>query len=86
MNELYIKRVKEKLKKAMESGMLTPEQQMAAIDDTLEKLLILNDKTINESVAKFDVTNSSLEKQLVDLQKELFDSYKKAYDKLMVDL
>lgn len=86
MNELYIKRVKEKLKKAMESGMLTPEQQMAAIDDTMEKLLILDKKDFNESVAKFDKTNNSIEKQLVDLQKELFDNYKKAYDKLIEDL
>jgi len=86
MSEIYIKRVKEKLKKARESGMPTTEQLMAAIDDTLEKLLVLNEETINESVAKFDVTNKSLEKQLIDLQKELFDNYQKAYDKLMVDL
>ena len=93
MNEIYIKRLKIKLKKVMESGMLSPEQQIAAIDDTLDKLAI--DDNYAETVEKFEKTIEEIVGQLTEieqkkpeniLQNKLFENYKKIYDNIMKDI
>jgi len=86
MNETYIKRIKNKLKRAMDSGMLNIEQQIAAIDDTLEKLLLTNNEDTNKTIQEFDAEIEKHEKQINDTQAKIWDDYKSIYDSLMKDL
>ena len=50
MNEYYKKLIKDKLAKAVESHVLTDDQTMAVIDETLERLVLGDDKNIIEAV------------------------------------
>jgi len=82
-NELYVKRQKDKLKKAIESGMLNPEQQMAAIDDTIDKLLLVENGIDHEAVKKFETTINGYIESINSYQVKISDLYKKTYDKLL---
>ena len=82
-NKLYIKRQKDKLKKAIESGMLTPEQQMAAIDDTIDKLLLVENGIDQEAVRDFETAINSYIESINSYQTKISELYKKTYDKLL---
>lgn len=84
MNETYLKRLKSKLKKAIESGMLNPEQQIAVIDDVLEKLCM--DEDYAKKVKGFDGVTEELEKTIRETQEKLFSHYNKIYESILSDL
>lgn len=79
---LYLKRKQENLKKAMESGMLNPEQQYGLIESTIDDLLGVN--AINdESVKVYDVRLKTMLEQLEETQKQISEHYKAVYEKIL---
>jgi len=82
-NKYYIRRQKDKLKKAMESGMLKPEQQWAVIDDTIDKLLVVKDGIDVEAVKEFEKQINDHIDEINNIQIKINNLYKKAYDKLL---
>jgi len=82
MNELYKKRVKDKMKKAIESGMLNPEQQYGMIETTIDELLVI-DGISSEAVELHDKKIETLINELETKQKELSEHYKFFYEKIL---
>ena len=80
MNEYYKKLIKDKLAKAVESHVLTDDQTMAVIDETLERLVLGDDKNIIEAVKKFHGENEELVEQIEKLQKKVFENYNDMYE------
>lgn len=87
MNELYVKRKKERMKTAIESGQLQPDQQYGLIEDTIDDLLNTNPVSINEAAVKeHDKEILDLTNQLNELQKKISDRYIKTYNKILEEL
>ena len=85
--DLYLERQKNKLKGAVESGMLNEQQRMAAIDDTIDNILIYlkDNNAIQGVVKKFDDKNEELTNEMINLQKKITDNYNKIYKHLIED-
>jgi len=83
-NNLYLKRIQDKLKKAIESGMLNPEQQYGLIETTIDDLLSQTPTVINEdAVLQHDKELQVQMKILEDAQQKISDDYKKIYDYIL---
>ena len=79
---LYLKRQQIKLKKAIESGMLNPEQQYGMIEGVIDDLLL--SKNVSENMVEaFENHINSYMKQLEQLQIEISEEYKKAYERIL---
>ena len=82
MNELYIKRIQNRMKKGIESGMLNPEQQYGLIETCIDDLLSV--KAINDAAVKqFEKDINDALKQLEELQNRIADIYKKTYENIL---
>jgi len=87
MSELYIKRKKERMKNAIESGQLSPDQQYDLIEYTIDDLLNTNPVSINEEAVKeHDKKIKELTEQMNDLQKKISEQYIKTYNKLLEEI
>ena len=82
MNNVYKNRIKDKLKKAIESGMLNPEQQYGMIETSIDELLIV-DGISSEAVELHDNKVKKLMETLENTQKELSEHYKFFYEKIL---
>jgi len=83
-SNLYLKRIQDKLKKAMESGMLNPEQQYGLIESTIDDLLSQTPSVINEDAVKQHDKEIQMQmKVLEDAQQKISDDYKKIYDYIL---
>lgn len=80
MNDYYKKLVKEKLTKAIDSNVLTTDQMMGAIDETLERLVLGDDKNVIDAIKKFHGENEELVQQIEKLQKKVFENYNDMYE------
>ena len=81
-NVYYVNRVKKRLKDAIESGMLKPEQQFGMIESTIDDLLSVGG--INEEAIKlFEDEIDELTKEIGVLQVKVADCYKRTYDKIL---
>ena len=79
---LYLKRKQENLKKAMESGMLNPEQQYGLIESTIDDLLGV-DAINDEAVKVYDDKLKTMVTQLEEMQKQISEHYKTVYEKIL---
>ena len=100
MSEIYTKRIKNKLIKIEQAveqlETLTQEQQIAAImsiDETLDKLSMVNNEGYNKTITQFDEANAKIDEQLIEydnkiqeLYKQKTELYKDIYRGLMKDL
>ena len=78
----YVNRVKKRLKDAIESGMLNPEQQFGMIESTIDDLLSVDG--INEEAVKlFESEIEEFTKEIGVLQGKVADCYKRTYDKIL---
>lgn len=79
---LFVERKKKNLKKAIESGMLNPEQQYGMIESTIDDLLIVN--AMNEDgVRQFQNKIDEYMDQLEELQSNISSLYKKTYESIL---
>ena len=78
----YVERVQKKLKNAIESGMLNPEQQYALIETCMDDLLSVN-KINEKAVTQFEEELTKLFKQMEETQKNISELYKKTYDSIL---
>ncbi len=85
--DLYIERIKNKLRNAVESGMLNEQQIMAAIDDTLDNLLLYkkNDDGINKVIKTFQDENKKLNKDIIEASEKISVNYKNIYEHIIKD-
>jgi len=70
--QIYVKMLKKEMNDLLNSGSLTPEQQYSFIEKICQKLVLVNDKKITETIENFNN----------DLQ-ELEDNFKKQYQKYL---
>lgn len=78
----YVERIQNKLKKAIESGMLNPEQQYGLIETCMDDLLSVN-KINEKAVTQFEEELEKLFDQLETTQKNISELYKKTYNKIL---
>ena len=95
MNELYMKRIKNKLKVTWDVSEKLPEDQkayarMSIVDDTIDKLAAEDNTEWNKAFEIFEKNNEEAEAKIIegnklitDAQKLSEDNYKKAYDQIM---
>lgn len=87
MSKVFVKRVKERMKNAIESGQLSPDQQYGIIEDTIDNLLSTNPVSINEDAVKeHDKTIKDFSNQLNEIQKKISEQYIKTYNKLLEEI
>jgi len=82
MSKVYVKRIQNKLKKAIESGMLNPEQQYGLIENSMDDLLSVN-QINEEAVKQFDKELNQLFREIEEIQKKIAELYKKTYDQIL---
>ena len=70
--KIYIKLIKKEMNEILNSGSLNPEQQYKFIEQTSQKLILVNDKTVSKTVNKFIEDLTSLE-----------EDFKKQYQKYL---
>jgi len=83
--DLYIERIKKKLQNIVESGMYDESQVMAAIDDTLDNILLYkkDDNGWDEMIEDFQDSNEGLTKEIMDARKKISDNYKNIYKQII---
>ena len=85
--DLYMKRIKNKLQQAIESGVLNEQQKRAAIDDTLDSLLIYykEDTKVNKVIQDFQDKNETLFKELMEKDEKISNNYTNIYNHIIQD-
>ena len=79
---LFVERKKKNLKKAIESGMLNPEQQYGMIESTIDELLMVNAMS-EDGVRQFQNKVDHYMDQLEQIQTDISSLYKKTYESIL---
>jgi len=87
MVDLYLERVRGKLKSIVESGMYDEAQVMAAIDDALDSFLVYrkDDDGVASTIKDFQDSNETLTKKIMECRKSISENYKNIYEHIIKD-
>ena len=80
--EIFLKRLQNRLKEAVELQGLPLEQQFAVIESSIDSLLQTNQISV-KAVEQHDEEIQKLTDDLLKIQKSISDRYKKTYDGIM---
>lgn len=80
MNKIFKKRVQRDLKNSIESGLLNPQQFLAAVNEASKDLLLLNDDDFNKKITDYWGTQEKLEDDIEAATKKIMENGEQLYN------